>query len=150
MTIIVGALWPWWGEAGMPTAPVRGLKPQVAILASDSRWTISREGKADTYEDVGQKMFQIAPDAGAVYAGDVEAGEEALNELVDVRHEGTAGAQGHPFLVARDVFKAVYGVTNTRQRNRSEFSSATATPEASPDSPILGARTVSSLGQCKA
>ena len=113
MTIIAGALWPWWGEAGMPSPPVRGLRPQAAILVCDSRWTM-KGGKAGWHEDMGRKMFQIARDAGAVYAGHVEAGEEALNALAARFSKGRVKHNDRPRL-ARDVFKAVYGRHQTTE-----------------------------------
>ena len=112
MTIAAGALWPWWGEAGMPSPPVRGLRPQAAILVCDSRWTI-KGGKAVWHEDTAQKMFQIARNAGAVYAGHAEAGEEALNRLAARFSKGRA--KKDQLGMARGLFKAVYDRHNTTE-----------------------------------
>ncbi len=99
----------------MPSPPLTGLRPQAAILVCDGRWTI-KEGHAVSHEDTGQKMFQIARDAGAVYAGHVEAGEEALSRL------GARFERGHAkrdrLHLARDLFRAVYRDHHTKEHLR--------------------------------
>lgn len=95
----------------MPSPPLTGLLPQAAILVCDSLWTI-REGHSVSHEDVGQKMFQIARDAGAVYAGHVEAGEEALSRL-GARFERRRAKQSRLHM-ARDLFRAVYRNHHTK------------------------------------
>ena len=106
MTIAIGALWPW-----ARLASLAGLRenppPRATILIADSRWTfLYPGGRPSDYSDVGTKLFRIAKDAGAVYAGDVDSGEECLARLA--RRFEKRRVKLPVTRMARDLFRAVY------------------------------------------
>jgi len=101
MTVAIGALWPWARLAELAGLPSNS-PPTAVILIADSRWTYSLTHR----EDVGTKLFQLAKDAGAVYAGDVDSGEECLSRLA--RRFQKNRIKRPVTGLARDLFRAVY------------------------------------------
>lgn len=79
MTLSIAAKYPW-GELRKLTVFERGL-PQAIIFATDSRWTKYYPNNQYDFEDVGTKIFNLTDDSGVVYAGDVQSGEQCVNEL---------------------------------------------------------------------
>lgn len=76
MTLAVAACFPW-GKLGR----MRWAQPNIVnleqgvILATDSRFTIGA-----AHDDAGQKLYPLARNAVAVFAGDVLAAQRALND----------------------------------------------------------------------
>jgi hypothetical protein len=113
MTIAVAAIWPWdyvLDLSGVPSAAL----PQAVILLSDSRWTFVDPTipRPLYYEDVGTKLFQISNDAGAVYAGHVNAGEECLSRLA--RRFRKKLVKKPVTGMTKDLFREVYSRHNTK------------------------------------
>ena len=92
MTIAIAATFPW-GRLGRAVNAVPGAASIGGIiLATDSRFSYDK----DYHEDDGQKLWRLAPQIGAVLAGDVYIAEEALEQcerslrLVTIRREVVA------------------------------------------------------------
>jgi hypothetical protein len=79
VTVAVAAEYPW----GLVRQVVESIPDSslatggAVILAADTRWTYQDRPP----EDLGQKVWSIAPAVGAVFSGDVRAAEEALTKL---------------------------------------------------------------------
>ena len=85
MTLLVGAHFPWEDLRRRPIFRSLATLPMAdgIILAADSRWTFP-DGRT---EDGAVKLFGIAPNAIATYAGSAAAGEDAITGL-STRLEG--------------------------------------------------------------
>jgi hypothetical protein len=76
----------------------------AVILAADTRWTYGDRPP----EDLGQKVWNIAPAVGAVFAGDVRAAEEALTKLRRTYRKAKPAQPQDFAAVASRVFERVY------------------------------------------
>jgi hypothetical protein len=85
----------------------------AVILAADTRWTYGDRPP----EDLGQKVWHIAPAVGAVFAGDVRAAEEALAKL---RRAYRRARPDHPLgfaEIASRVLQRVYSQHRAKRGN---------------------------------
>lgn len=103
MTLAIAAEFPWgkWREI-MATAPWRF--PSSIILAADTRWT--REGRKPI--ESGRKLFTLGRQIGIVLAGDVWAGEEAVNRLRKAGKDAKFTGVNDVLELARNVFRETY------------------------------------------
>jgi len=80
------------------------ITPEAIVLASDSRWTYP-DGQC---EDYATKLFQLASDAGAVYAGVSALGELCLTGLRDRLRGQKAPCSSYFQRLAQHTFQEVY------------------------------------------
>lgn len=125
MTIAVAALWPWTAKQVVDLWDWQQLtgvrsnhfppRPSAVILLSDSRWTYidpsSPHQRIIGYEDIGTKLFNLATDAGAVYAGLVDAGEECLEKLAS--RFSKRRVERPVTTMAQNLFRATYASRTT-------------------------------------
>jgi hypothetical protein len=104
MTLAVGAKYPWGELKKLLTTA--GKSPNAIILASDSRWTYG--SAVVPYEDIGTKLFRIGRNAGAVYAGDSQVGEECIDELRCQLHSQREPSSQFGRNLAHKTFRRVY------------------------------------------
>jgi hypothetical protein len=77
MTLCIGLKYPWGVMGGIN--PPLGARSTAIILATDSRWVFGKANSAPV--DKAQKLFPIARNAVAVYAGASELAEECIRKL---------------------------------------------------------------------
>ena len=106
MTVAVAAEYPW-GRLRQIVESLPGSSVATGgavILAADTRWTYDDRPP----EDLGQKLWCIAPCVGTVFAGDVRAAEEALTKLQRVYRRAKPALPQQFAAIASRVFQRVY------------------------------------------
>jgi len=106
MTVAVAAEFPW-GRLRQIVESIPGstlASGGAVILAADTRWTYGDRPP----EDLGQKVWSIAPAVGAVFAGDVRSAEEALTKLRRAYRRGKPARPQEFAEIASRVLQRVY------------------------------------------
>lgn len=116
MTLAVAAKYPWsnFSELIKMGAPVS----QAVIMASDSRWTY--DDYYIPYEDIGTKLFQLGKDCGAVYAGDVKAGEHSIKVLSSKLARRKTPDFQRSLVLAKSTFSRVYQYHQKERESKGE------------------------------
>lgn len=116
MTLAIAAKYPWsnFSELIKMGAPVS----QAVIMASDSRWTY--DDYYIPYEDIGTKLFQLGKDCGAVYAGDVKAGEHSIKVLSNKLARRKTSDFQRSLVLAGSTFSRVYQYHQKERRSKGE------------------------------
>jgi len=115
MTVAVAAEFPW-GRLRQVVESLPGsslASGGAVILAADTRWTYGDRPP----EDLGQKVWSIAPAVGAVFAGDVRAAEEALAKLRGAYGRAKPALPQDFGAIASRVFYRVYSAHQSRRRD---------------------------------
>lgn len=106
MTIAVGAKYPWGSLNKLPPPDTK--IPEAVILASDGRFSEKQGVDYIPKLDVGTKIFQLAGDAAAVYAGISKIGEECVDELRCRLSKRQTPSSTNSKITAQEVFREVY------------------------------------------
>ncbi len=118
MTLSVAAVFPWGALAQLRGQGIN--VPQAVVFLTDSRWTIMNSARPAL--DIGRKLFPIAKDAAAVYAGDVEGGEYCIEQLAWEIGRSSSRNGKHFLRIAEDTFKRTYAdLKRRRMQQRKEL-----------------------------
>lgn len=104
MTLSVAAVFPWGALARLRGQGVN--IPQAVVFATDCRWTF--ENSTRPALDTGRKLFQVAKEVAAVYAGDVKCGEECIGQLSYELMRASEKDSPRFLTVAERTFKRTY------------------------------------------